>query len=367
MEPPPFDGEDPRARFRRIQPNGSLFKPSEMTPLEIAKAIEMPVPLYPPACSTTAPQGWITTENARKILMMRDETRMNERGLALGDSTILRLYQRARADINRYCHASPELQAEADKCGPAGVNFVFTGKLKTVKTDKGPLEVPDIRASQHNEKPDGVLRNKIHAIRKAFAPINEMHWHRYLLPFGCYFWTGVPENHRGWKDWKRGLCPLPGREDMLISPFSVTANDVLYLVNSGGYLDRFMAVINIIRWSMHQGVNLLVCYPTRGCGTDADFRRFVTLERYMHFIGSLRLHHCIIQEVYSDRTLGLPTLWSRWTDELRNNMGKIVAEFLRLAPHLFVLDYFTVRSLTGSLSLLSQVFPGTRALPGATK
>ena len=43
----------------------------------------------------------------------------------------------------------------------------------------------------------------------------------------------------------------------MINPYAVACADILYLCNTGGYLERFVYIVGIIMWAKRNGVNLL--------------------------------------------------------------------------------------------------------------
>lgn len=358
---------DPVAMYRRTCPDGSLFDPLKMTPQQIAKSIEIPCSiLCPPQCSLKAPSSWFVTDNAQKILNMRDEVWMNEQGFGVGDYSFVRMYQNAQGECNRYWLASQEMKAAADACGYKGVKYVFTRHMKRgrVKEDSPEVVFPEIRLATAKERPDGVLRSPQHAVRKAFESINDGNWHRYMLPWGCYFMSDVPDSHRGWRKWKKALLSPSSRPDLFINPFAVTHVDVLYLISSTGYLERFHYFLGILRWAQKQKVDLLECRPTKGCKSDTEFRRFLTQERYMHLIGSMQTLYCVIKEIHHSDVLERPTpYWTGQADLIQDKLKEIQKLFPLSRTVMYIFNYFMVRKLSGSLALLTQVFPMARAVP----
>ena len=295
----PYD--DDKARKKRTwmctTPEGDVFDVSKLNAKEIADNVEMLVPLIRPyGCGPVAPSDDLVLRTYDRILEVRNEMRFTEMGLAIGDRTFKRCYQQALRDMARYNFAPDSLRKEADKAGYKGVKFVFDNTKHT----QGGLTYPGIRKASTGDIADGVLRKPEYAVQKAFEYLTDKHWHRYLYPFGCFFFEKIPTT-TGWKEWAAGL--VRGRnEEYSISPYSVTAADILYLCNTVGYLERYIYVTGIIVWAKQMGCNLLRYFrrPNSGVTESPSFRRFVTLERHFHLFGSIHVHRRVLEATNKD-------------------------------------------------------------------
>ena len=289
-----YDGDKARKKrtFLCTAPDGGIFDVESLSPKEIADGVEMLVPLVRPyGCGPVAPADDIVLRTYDRILEVRNEVRFTELGLAIGDRTFKRCYQQACRDKARYNSAPDSLRREADNAKHKGVKFVFDNNKHTF----GGVTYPGIRKAGAGDVPDGVLRKPEYAVQKAFEYLNDKHWHRYLFPVGCFFFEKVPETHQGWKDWKLGL-QTPRNTEFCISPYSVTAADILYLCNTIGYMERYIYIIGIILWAKSYGCNLLRYFRRSNCvTTDPHFRRFITLERHFHLFGSIHMHRRVLE------------------------------------------------------------------------
>jgi hypothetical protein len=212
---------------------------------------------------------------------------------------------------------------------------------------------PQIREAPDKAVPDGILRKPEFAVQKNFEYLNDKFWHRYMLPFGCYFYNKPPETHQGWKDWCAGLRTPPGK-DVCISPYSVTFADVLYLANTTGWVDRFIFTLGVILWAKCYGCNLLRYYRTHLCTTDHTFRAFVSLERHLHLFGSIHLLRSVLRE----NTHAVGGNWTETLSILNQMETECCQNFFvmknSLATHL---DSFLIKESAGNLSLMVSVFP----------
>ena len=170
---------------------GDYLDVSKLTPKELAENIELLVPLIRPyGCGPVAPSDDIVLRTYDKILELRDEIRFTELGLAVGDRTFVRCYQRALRDKARYEMAPDGLKREADNAKFKGVRYVFSGT-----NTNGKKRYPIIRKASDSEVADGVLRKPEYAVQKAFEYLGDKHWHRYMFPFGCYFYEKQTLSH----------------------------------------------------------------------------------------------------------------------------------------------------------------------------
>jgi hypothetical protein len=304
-------------------------KPTE----EIIKHIEHLDPLIRPyGCGPVAPANWLVLRTYQKIIELRDEIRCDEFGLVVGDRTMKRCYQQAMRDIKRYEAASPALRVQADAAGTKGV------------------PAPPVLGESV-----GRIRSPVAAVENAFAYIMDKHWHRYVLPFGCYFIHKPTTESRGWTEWKTYMATSArcNTNNLLINPCAVTAADVLYLCNTVGYMKRFTFVVGIIIWAMQKGVNIL--RHTRR-HTDSHYRLYMTLEKLLHLFGSIYMHRKVLES--NDNVVA-----GNWTDtiNLLVELEKQCYSMFNLKPHslTYYLDNMVVETIRGSPSALVNVFPKT--------
>ena len=81
---------------------------------------------------------------------------------------------------------------------------------------------------------------------------------------------------------------------LYINPFSVTHADMLNMAVSSPYMQRFKEFITSLLYILQgDGVggscNILRYHHRRGYATTKEFRKFITMERYMHLLGSVYL------------------------------------------------------------------------------
>lgn len=179
---------------------------------------------------------------------------------------------------------------------PSGGPAVTVAELDVAKPEKADLRL---------YKP--VIYNAL-----LFDMVNNHFWHRYMLPFGCYFYTEVSTDatQHGWRDWKAGLHSVSGGR-LYISPFSVTYADLLNMAVSAPYMLRFKEFITSLLYILQRegdggSCNILRYHRRRGYNTDISFRRFVTMERYLHLLGSVYLMNRACME-NNDENMGVGT------------------------------------------------------------
>jgi hypothetical protein len=286
----PYPGEQVSRSIRdkvlTIDLKGKPMKIMEMSAEEISQNVEMLEPLVRPyGCGPVAPGSWLVLRTYQKIIEVRDEMRFDEFGLCIGDRTFKRAYHQALRDIALYNAAGSQTQTLAQAAGTKGV---------PVDRVNG-VSMPNAR-----------IRNPTAAIEHSFAYLLDKHWHRYLLPFGCYFFEPPKSDGQAWSEWKTYNSPSNRSATSMtttatssnvtpyfINPFSVTAADILYLCNTSGYLDRFLFVVGIILFAKKNDVNLL--RHTRK-HSDSSYRLFVTMEKHIHLFGSLYMHRKVLHE-----------------------------------------------------------------------
>lgn len=77
--------------------NGVPLDFRSMLPQQIRDNTEMMTPLVRPyGCGPVAPADWLVLRTYQRIVEMRDEMRMDEDGLCIGDRTFKRRYQQAQ-------------------------------------------------------------------------------------------------------------------------------------------------------------------------------------------------------------------------------------------------------------------------------
>lgn len=213
------------------------FHVNEADPVDMADKIEMVTPLMRPfGCGPVAPSRWLVLRTYQRIIEVRDETRMDDNGLAIGDRTFKRCYQRAQRELvdEKMLHESV-----LDRAG---------------------------------------------TVEPSFRYITDKLWHRYLFPFGTFIYQ-VPTNGGKFEtNWRKYMLSAQRDNHLVMNPYSVTAADVLYLCNTGGYLDRYLYLIGIILWAKRHGVNLLMHVRPKhsrpgACHKASRLDRFYTLPR----------------------------------------------------------------------------------------
>jgi hypothetical protein len=328
----------------------------------IADSVEMLNPLIRPyGCGPVAPQENFVLRTYDRIIEIRNECRYDKRGLAVGDRTFKRAYQQAMRDIARYNRAEKSLRDKADAAEYAGVPYRFERDGRNnihLDKDKCPVLVA---ADGDKHDVDGVLRSPAMAVRKAFEYVQDKHWHRYLFPFGCFFYHDPKKTEPGWKEWMADMVPCK-TGDLCINPYSVTAADVLYLCNTVGYLERFVFVLGVILWAKEYGCNLLR-YERRS-GTDNEFRMFVTLERHMHLFGSIHMHRRVLETSKND----VGGNWSEMLELLDRLETKCGQEFgvqkNSLASHF---DNMIVHKMKGQTGTIQSAFPKAGRISDRTR
>lgn len=254
---------------------GAVVNFAKMTPQEIAGNIELLELLTRPLqCGPMAPINWVSTRSYPRAIELRDEMRMDEDGLTIGDRTFKRLYQSCEIGIQRYNALTAEEKKTVDAAGWKGHRF----------TPDDPLFL-------------GPIRTPTYTVEHAFRFVMDKYWHRYLLPFGCFAVQKPTMTGAGWDAWKRHQLGDSRNTGNLMNPCSVTAADVLYLVNTTGYLDRLIYIVGIILWAKKDaGVNLLrhVSAPPRDSATE-QFDRYMTMEKHIHLFGCLYMHRKVIE------------------------------------------------------------------------
>lgn len=172
----------------------------------------------------------------QRIVEVRDEIRMDDSGLAIGDRTFKRCYQLAQSEARRL-RGSPNLTERASTIEPA------------------------------------------------FRYISDKLWHRYLFPFGTFMYRMPANPGKMESNWKKYMLDTPRDCNLLMNPYSVTAADILYLCNTGGYMDRFIYMIGIIMWAKRNGLNLLHHVRPKhndpsACHKQNKLDHFYTLEKH---------------------------------------------------------------------------------------
>lgn len=219
------------------------FRPTDNVAEDIKK-IEMITPfIRPHGCGPVAPQEWVVLRTYTKILEMRDETRMDDAGMAIGDRTFKRCYQRAMEEM-------------------AGLSGSAANATR-----------------------------KAEIIQAAFRPLTDKLWHRYLFPFGTYAYKsntgGISKYETDYRKFM-SVCPKS-----IMNKYSVAASDILYLCNTGGYMERFIYIIGVIMWAKRHGFNLL--HHRHSTTSINKLDEFYTLEKHLHVFGSILLHQWVME------------------------------------------------------------------------
>lgn len=314
--------------------NGATVDFRSLTAQQIRRNTEMLTPLIRPyGCGPVAPADWLVLRTYQRIVEMRDEMRMDEQGLCIGDRTFKRRYQQAEADIRRFEQHKAEVQKNAEEAGERGLDMSTFG--------------------DENHAPNPRLRSPANAVRWAFKYLTDKHWHRYLFPFGCFFYDRVGATDPSWKGWVDSLVPCKANPALRINPYSVTAADILYLCNTTGYLERFTFIIGVILWAKQRGCNLLIHTAAK---TSADYRTFVTLEKHLHLFGSIYLHRRVLES----NKIDVGGNWTETLEMLNRLENECYTEFglseVRVALRRD-LDNMTVERVKSNVSTLQSVFP----------
>ena len=284
---------------------------------DIAPLIELLPPLLPPVgCGPIADVNWLKLGTAERIIALRDETIMTMEGWTCGDRTWRRCKMRAEHDIDRFRNLSRDMQAKVLEQGLRGLDVSRSSQSATyqLQTKNGVVET---------RQSVTVVRAPMFAILKAFAPILDKSWHRYMFPFGCYFLSRNSPNfpevrnrdnvHNAdivdtglWDEWRRDLL-VKNTTGNPINPCSVSAADILYLCNVRGYIDRLLYTMLVVEWAKEHGVNLLVHQrivtseggsPSLGERPEAA-TQFISLEKHLHFFGCIHNHLETIRTNYN--------------------------------------------------------------------
>ena len=288
------------------------FHPSDDVAGDVRR-VEMVAPfLRPYGCGPVAPSDWVVLRTYQRILEVRDEIRMDDTGLTIGDRTFKRCYQRAMRKLQ-------------DRAGNRAIESIG-------------------------------LPDRARHIEAAFLGMRDKLWHRYLFPFGTFFFDASQANQgRSERLWKEQMHKAAKDHANVINPYSVAAADVLYLCNTGGYLERFVYLLGIILWAKRNGFNLLHHRrPTRSEDSVSKMDLFYTLEKHLHVFGSIWLHVHVMQTNKHD-------VGGNWNDMLQmlehlnvDLMGEFGVD--KNLCHSRVKD-MTVEKINGSLNTLQNFFP----------
>jgi hypothetical protein len=131
----------------------------------------------------------------------------------------------------------------------------------------------------------------------------------------------------------------------------VASADILYLCNTGGYLERYVYIIGVLIWAKRHGFNLL---HHRRPGRSANkLDEYYTLEKHLHIFGSILLH----QWVMESNKLDVGGNWGEMMQVLQHLLAEAMADF-GIDKNLFearVRD-MTVKSVMGSVSGITTYF-----------
>lgn len=278
------------------------FWPSEDVPSDV-KRIENVMPFIRPfGCGPMAPQEWLVLRTYARIVEVRDEIRMDDTGMAVGDRTFKRCYQTALEDV------------------------------KSISA--------------------GDTKRRGEAIHQAFLPVQDKLWHRYLFPFGTYAVKVSQSNNKPESDVKETMLVSRDKRSMM-NPFSVAAADILYLCNTAGYLSRFLYIIGVIIWAKNNGCNLLHHHRQKKRAGSSKLDEYFSLEKHLHFFGSIYLHinvmECNQGQVggnWNETVTELKRLYQAAASEFGMNLGRFEEQVRDL----------TIRSVVGSFSAVTAFF-----------
>lgn len=290
--------------------------------------VEMVTPLMRPyGCGPVAPSNWVVLRTYQRIIEVRDETRMDDTGLAIGDRTFKRCYQLAQLELGSRGRGG------GGGGGPSGPS----GGLNTG------VGFSDERAI---------------AIFNSFRYVSDKLWHRYLFPFGTFLYRNPGTTSKTEANWKKWMLDTPRDTSHVMNPYSVTAADILYLCNTGGYLDRFLYLIGIILWARRNGVNLLHHLRSNRakpgtCHKQNKLDQFYTLEKHLHVFGSIRLHLWVMESNKQD----VGGNWTETMETLHRLNAQLTTEF-GVDPNMIEshLKPMTIRSMATQLHGLKHFF-----------
>lgn len=303
------------------------FVVSPTTPLRhIVRHIEQMKLLLPPVgCGPIAETNWIKLGTSDLIIAMRDELQMNKNGVTIGDRTWRRCKMRAETEIQRYESLNEEARIRCDKAGIKGIE----------DPGKSPTYILQVGDEEKERKTKTFIRCPKYAIMKAFAPILDKCWHRYMFPFGCYFLdrgSNTESTSEVWRDWASDLIQ---NNNLAMNPYSVTSSDILYLCNVRGYLDRMLYILVVLEWAKERGVNLLIHRRMRNSDESSFFsedeispaEQYISAEKHIFVFGSIQNHLETITNNYNF----VGGYWDEKIRQLRKLYDSLQVKF-RLTP-----------------------------------
>lgn len=277
--------------------------------VEDVKKIEMVAPFIRPfGCGPVAPREWLVLRTYPKIIEVRDEIRMDHFGLNMGDRTFKRCYQTAMRELHEQGGSS---------------------------------------LGTHQRAP---------IVQEAFRCLLDKLWHRHLFPFGTYAVSCSGNKHEN--DFREPMqqckSKTSGTHQHVMNPFSVTAADILYLCNTGGYLERFVYVIGVIIWAKTHGCNLLH-HRRPGKGVN-KLDEYYTLEKHLHVFGSIILHLTVME----NNKIDVGGNWGEMIQVLNKLLGQAMGDF-QVDKSLVEnrVKELTIKTAQGNFSVLNNYF--TRA------
>lgn len=271
---------------------------------EDIKRIEMVAPFIRPyGCGPVAPADWLVLRTYMNILELRDKTRMDDNGLNIGDRTFKRCYQTAMEEM-----AST------------------SGTMSSTK--------------------------RAEIIQTAFRPVVDKLWHRYLFPFGTFaFKTNATGSSKSEVDFRNELSNKKPGSATVMNKYSVAAADILYMCNTGGYLERYIYIIGVIMWAKRHGYNLL--HHRHSTKSINKLDEFYSLEKHLYVFGSIMLHLWVMES----NKLDVGGNWGEMLQVLQHLLTDAISDF-GIDKNLFesrVKD-LTIRAVVGSLNPISVHF-----------
>jgi hypothetical protein len=317
----------------------------------------MPVVRMP--CQPLCPVTYVFIGETHRHIESRNGARMDAHGDVWGDEQFQILYDAALRNDCRYHHANNDLKnaAESGKLQGTTYSLIRSQPYREVLDERGDrITVPNIKVAEKDKKDDivlGFLHTPFYGTNLIFHLVNDICWHRHMLPFGFYFYENVPCTNRGWQDWNAGLISPPDHPHLRINPYSVTHLDMLYLLVTQNYYDRYIHFVSMLLWCQNRGCNVLRFY-THGRCRDQEFAMHMTLERHLHLFGSLVMFLEVLRDTNIDNKFPLA---DKLIKQLDNLLKRCTVDFgAKYEKITTYLPKWIVKKV-GTTNLLQQVFP----------
>lgn len=201
--------------------NGAVYDNRYAPSRDVAEQVENLMPIMRLPCQPLCPLQFVYIGETHRHIEARNGSRMDAVGEVWGDEQFQILYEFAIRNECRYNHASKEMQLAADKAKCAGVLYTLddAAPFITVTDGKGDkITVANIKAAtKGQDNIVGILHCPLYGTNMIFNLVNDLCWHRHMLPFGCYFYEVTTCHNRAWQDWNAGLISPAGFPHMRIT------------------------------------------------------------------------------------------------------------------------------------------------------